>query len=145
MFALILIFAFIAFIAIIMVLVVLAPSVYKVENIQIIGAILGPWVGAVVGYYFGEKPVAALLRSVANLSEFAEWANRKQSQDEYYVKEAKTYLRSSINDIKNLVRTPSISPELAERLTPAADNLQSHGNSRKYLRRRLDAEYYEVS
>jgi hypothetical protein len=57
--ALPLIYAFILFVAAIIALSAMKLTTF--ENIQIIGAVWGPWVGAVVDYYFGSKPTELLI------------------------------------------------------------------------------------
>jgi len=43
---------------------------YKdVETLKTVSAIWGVWIGAVIGYYFGSKPVESLMEANMNLSQ----------------------------------------------------------------------------
>ncbi|MGH9979063.1 MAG: hypothetical protein ACRD8Z_25010, partial [Nitrososphaeraceae archaeon] len=73
------------------------------EKGQTLGAILGPWVGTIIGYYFGERPVTSLLHSVRSLTDYVDWSKYKLERNDKTVNEARIYLRSSYNDIYNLL------------------------------------------
>lgn len=108
--AMTLISAFIAFVAAIIILSALKLALF--ENIQIIGAIWGPWVGAVVGYYFGSKPTEPLITQNAVNSERAAKSEEKLNQAQKTMSQAASLLQVSTKDLETLKSKPVQSNDL---------------------------------
>ena len=99
-----LIWAFIIFVAAIIILSALGRASY--DNIQIVGAIWGPWVGAVVGYYFGSKPTEPLINQNAMNSDRAARSEEKVNQAQKTMLQAKSLLQDSIKSVEIMKAKP---------------------------------------
>ena len=99
-----LIWAFIVFVAAIIVLS--AVKILTINDIQIIGAIWGPWVGAVVGYYFGSKPTEPLINQNAMNSDRAARSEEKVNQAQKTMLQAKSLLQDSIKGLEMMKAKP---------------------------------------
>jgi hypothetical protein len=77
--AILLISAFIIFIGIIIVYNASKDSL-GIEVIEKVGAIWGPWVGVILGYYFGSRNVDSLTENNKNLSKEAGKKDQKLTQ-----------------------------------------------------------------
>lgn len=99
-----LIWAFIVFVAAIIILSAL--GVASISYIQIIGAVWGPWVGAVVGYYFGQKPTEPLIKQSAENSDRASRSEEKLNQVQKTMLQAKSLLQERINELEMMKTKP---------------------------------------
>lgn len=77
--AILLISAFIVFIGIIIVYNAIQNAL-PIEVIQMVGAIWGPWVGVILGYYFGTRTMEAVAQDNKNLSKEAGKKDQKLTQ-----------------------------------------------------------------
>jgi hypothetical protein len=76
------------------------------DNIQIVGAIWGPWVGAVVGYYFGSKPTEPLINQNTINSDRAARSEEKVNQAQKTMLQAKSFGEIKISRKLSMLSVP---------------------------------------
>jgi hypothetical protein len=95
--AFMLIVSFILFIAIVIIFNYYHNTL-DIHAIELVGAIWGPWVGTILGYYFGSRSSEALTDDNKNLSTQLGAKDQKLSNNKYLMQEYRTII--DINHMK---------------------------------------------